>query len=136
MMKHVRRLAGVCLLVLAMASLAFAEEKKSKEGSLTGTWDCVAHLSGENDHPFTMKLAQKEANVTGSISTSDGELEIKSGTYKDSTSELHLEAPEAKYLVTGKLESGQFKGHWSKEPDGLEGDWEGKNSSPDKPSSQ
>jgi hypothetical protein len=83
-----------------------------------------------------MKLEQKEANVTGSISTSDGELEIKSGTYKNSMLELHLESSEAKYLVTGNLEGSQFKGHWSKEPDGLEGDWEGKKSAPAKPSSE
>jgi hypothetical protein len=135
-MKRGRGLAGACLLVLAMASLAFAEEKKSKEGSLTGTWDCVAHLSGESDIPFTMKLEQKEVTVTGSFSTSDWELEIKSGTYKNSTLELHLESSEAKYLVTGKLEGSQFKGQWSKEPDGLEGDWEGKKSAPGKPSDQ
>jgi hypothetical protein len=136
MMKQIRGLAGVCLLVLSMACLVFGEEKKLKEGSVTGTWDCVAHLSGENDHPFTMKLEQKEANVTGSISTSDGELEIKSGTFKGSKLELHLESPEAKYVVTGQLEGGQFKGQWSKEPDGLQGDWEGKKSAPGKPSDQ
>jgi hypothetical protein len=61
-------------------------------------------------------------------------LEIKTGTYKNSTLELHLESSDAKYLVNGKLDEGQFKGHWSKDPDGLQGDWEGKRSAPAKAS--
>ena len=134
-MKRLWSLAGVCFLV-AMVSFASGDEKKPKPGSLTGTWDCVAHLSGEDDIPFTMKLEQKGETVTGSFATSDGELEISAGTYKDNTLELHAETPEAKYRVTGKLDGDQFKGRWSKEPDGLEGDWEGKKSAPAKPSGQ
>lgn len=133
-MKCSKLLGGVSLLVLTMACLVSGEEKEPKEGSLTGTWDCVAHLSGENDIPFTMKLEQKGETVTGSVATSEGELEIKSGTYKGDALELHLESSEAKYLVTGKLDGGQFKGLWSKDPDGIEGDWEGKRSAPAKPS--
>jgi hypothetical protein len=135
-MKHTKSLVGVCLLMVAMACQVFGEEKKSKENALTGTWDCVAHLSGESDIPFTMKLEQKEETVTGSLSTPDGELEIKSGTYKNHTLELHLETSEAKYLVTGKLDGDQFKGQWSKDPDGIGGDWEGSKSAQAKPSRQ
>ena len=133
-MKCSRLLVGVCLVALTMACLAFGGEKESKDDSLTGTWDCVAHLSGENDISFTMKLEQKGETVTGSITTHEGELEIKSGTYRSSTLELHMETSEAKYLVTGKLDGGQFKGQWSKDPDAIGGDWEGKKSAPAKPS--
>jgi len=135
-MKHVKGSVGVCLLLLAMGSLVFGEEEKSKEDSIAGSWDCVAHLSGESDIPFTMKLEQKGETVTGSVATDNGELEIKSGTYRNNTLELHLETPEAKYMVNGKLSGGQFKGQWSKEPDGMGGDWEGKKSAPAKPSGQ
>ena len=133
-MKRAKGLVGICLLVLTMASLSVGAEKESKEGSLTGTWDCVAHLSGENDIPFTMTLEQRGEAVTGSVATSDGELEIKSGTYRSSTLELHMESSEAKYAVTGKLDEGQFKGQWSKDPDGIGGDWEGKKAASSKPS--
>ncbi len=133
-MKCSKLLGGVSLLVLTMVCLVSGEEKEPKEGFLTGTWDCVAHLSGENDIPFTMKLEQKGETVTGSVATSEGELEIKSGTYKGDALELHLESSEAKYLVTGKLDGGQFRGQWSKDPDGIGGDWEGKRSAPAKPS--
>lgn len=131
-MKHAKGLVGFCLLLLAMACLLYSQEGKSKSGSISGTWDCVAHLSGESDIPFSMNLVQQGETVTGSLTTSDGELEIKTGTFKDNLLDLHLESSDAKYLVNGKLDGGQFKGHWSKDPDGLEGDWEGKRSAPAK----
>jgi hypothetical protein len=122
-----------CLLVLTIASLVFGEEKKSKDAPLTGAWDCVAHLSGEDDIPFTMTLEQKGDAVTGKISTADGELEISSGSYKNGELEIHCETPEAKYHVTGKLDGGQLKGQWSKDSDGLAGTWEGNKSTAAKP---
>lgn len=131
-MKVARALTGVCL-GLAVASLVFSAESQSKDSPLTGTWECIAHLGGEDDIPFTMKLEQAGETVTGSVATSDGELEIKTGTFKDGGLELHLESEDAKYHVTGKLEGGQFKGKWSKDPDGLGGEWEGKKPAPDKP---
>lgn len=119
---------GACLLVLSTACLVFAQTKNASKNSLSGTWDCIAHLSGEDDIPFTMALEQKEDVVTGSITTHDGMLEIKAGTFKGGALELHLESPDGKYAVTGKLDGDQFKGQWSKDPDGISGDWEGKRS--------
>jgi hypothetical protein len=133
-MKNAKALVGVVLLVPAIASLVFAGAGKPKEDSLNGTWDCVAHLSGQDDIPFTMKLEQTGETVTGSVATGDGELEIKTGTFKAGTLELHLETEDAKYHVPGKLAEGGFKGQWSKDPDGLAGDWEGKKAAPAKPS--
>ena len=135
-MTHVRYSVAGFMLLLAMTCLLLGQEKKSKGGAIAGTWECVAHLSGENDIPFTMKLEQQGETVTGSIATNDGELEIKSGTFKDNSLDLHLESSDSKYQVSGKLDGDQFKGHWSKEQDGLEGDWEGKKSAPTKPSGQ
>ncbi len=130
-MKSAKVLVGICL-ALMVTSWVFAEETKSKDNPLTGTWNCTAHLSGQDDIPFTMYLEQKGETVTGSLATGDGELEIKTGTYKDGTLEIHLETEDAKYQVTGKLEGEQFKGQWSKDPDGLSGDWEGKKAAPEK----
>jgi len=133
-MTRVKYLAIACVLLLTMTCLILGQEKKSKAGAISGTWDCLAHLSGEDDIPFTMDLKQEGETVTGTISTHDGELEIKTGTFKDNVLDLHLESSDAKYLVNGKLDGGQFKGHWSKDGDGLEGDWEGKKSPPAKTS--
>ena len=135
-MKFVKATFGVWLLVLTIACLVFGEEKKSNGDLLTGTWDCVAHLSGENDIPFTMKLEQKGQAVTGTITLSDGELQISSASYKNNELEIHCETSEAKYLVAGKLDAERLKGQWSKEPDGMGGDWEGKKSAPAKSSGQ
>jgi hypothetical protein len=136
-MKNAKTLiAGACLLLLATACLVLGEDKKPAKDSLAGTWDCVAHLSGEDDIPFTMTLDQKGEVVTGSVATHEGDLEVKSGTYKSGTLELHLETPDAKYAVTGNLDGDQFKGKWSKDPDGIGGDWEGKRSGPAKSSGQ
>jgi len=126
-MRTIASFAGACTFALAMGSLLFAGQNKPS-GPLTGTWECTAHLSGQDDIPFTMTLDQNGETVTGKIATNDGELEIKTGTYKNGALELHMETDEAKYQVTGNLDGGQFKGKWSKDPDGLAGDWEGKKS--------
>ena len=125
-------MAGACLMILASGCLLFSQDKKTKGAPLAGTWECVAHLSGEDDIPFTMALDLSGETVTGTITTHDGELQIKTGTYKGGALELHLETAEAQYQVTGKLDGEQFKGKWSKQPDGLGGDWEGKKSAPSK----
>lgn len=134
-MKHARAAIWLCALVAAVSCLAWGQQEKAKPEPLTGTWECIAHLSGEDDIPFTMDLVQKGENVTGSIATTDGEIEITSGSFKENLLELHSDTPEAKYLVTGKLDGGQFKGHWSKETE-AEGDWEGKKAESTKPSGQ
>jgi hypothetical protein len=126
--RNVTLLVGVCLLALAMPYSVLSQDKKSD--SLTGTWDCIAHLSGEDDIPFTMTLEQKSDAVTGSVTTHEGDLQITSGSFKNGVLELHLENSEAKYVVTGKLDGDQFKGQWSKDPDGMGGNWEGKKPAP------
>lgn len=90
----------------------------------------MAHLSGGDDIPFTMELKQQGETVTGTITAQDGELEIKSGTFKANLLDLHLEMSDSQYSVSGKLQGGQFKGHWAKDPEGMEGEWEGKRSTP------
>ncbi len=81
---------GVCLLVLAMAALAFGSEKKPKPGPLTGTWQCTAHAS-EGDEPFTMMLEQNKQTVTGTITTPNGGASISSGSYKKKVLEIHVD---------------------------------------------
>ena len=122
------------LLVFCMACLMFGQAKESSKNALTGTWDCVAHLSGEDDIPFTMTLEQNDHAITGSIATHEGDLQVKSGSFKDGAMELHLETQEAKYAVSGKFDGDQLKGQWSKDPDGIGGAWEGKRSTAAKPS--
>jgi hypothetical protein len=75
-----------------------------------------------------MTLEQKADAVTGSVTTHEGDLQITSGSFKSGALELHLASSEAKYVVTGKLDGDQFKGQWSKDPDGMGGEWEGKRS--------
>ena len=126
-MKPVRILIiAASIVALGITCLMFGQAKDSN--SLAGTWECVAHLNGEDDIPFTMTLEQKDDVITGSIATHEGDLEVKSGSFKGGTLEIHLETPEAKYAVTGKFDGDQLKGQWSKDPDGMGGNWEGKRS--------
>jgi hypothetical protein len=43
----------ICLLAVVTANLTFGKGKGPKPGPLTGTWECVAHASGQGDTPFT-----------------------------------------------------------------------------------
>jgi len=131
-------------LLFAVASVkgTGAGKEKAETASLTGVWQCVAHGSSEGDVPFTLTLEQDGENVTGTIATADGELPIASGSFKNRALEIHSETEEARYLVTGELEAGQLKGHWSKtakpgagdnQGGNQEGQWEGKRSASAKP---
>jgi hypothetical protein len=124
-------LIGVCLLVAATANLALAKGKKPKPGPLTGTWECVAHLSGQADTPFTLKLEQTKEAVTGAVINPSGEYPLSSGSYKKGVLEIHLEAPDGSYAATAKLLHGQLSGHWSKAQE-AGGDCECRKSAPAK----
>lgn len=118
------------MLALALASASASAQKESKSNPLSGSWDCVAHGSVEGDVAFTLSLAQDQENLTGSISTADGDLTITSGSYKDGAIQIVLNAPDAKYTVNGKFDGDKLSGQWSKEgDDGKQGGpWEGKRS--------
>ena len=130
-MKRTWTVIGVCLLVGATANLAFAGGKEPKSGPLTGTWECVAHSSAQGDVPFTLKLEQTKEEVTGTFINSTGQYPVSSASYKKGVLEFHVDAPDGRYVATGKLLHGQLSGHWSKGED-VEGGWEGKKSTPAK----
>jgi hypothetical protein len=131
-MKRTWTVIGVCLLVAALANLVFANGKEPKPGPLTGTWECVAHSSVQGDVPFTLKLEQTKEAVTGTLTNSSGEYPLSSASYKKGVLEFHLDAPDGRYVATGKLLHGQLSGHWSKGEE-VEGGWEGKKSATAKP---
>jgi hypothetical protein len=130
-MKRTWILIGVCLLAAATAYLTFAKGKEPRPGPLTGTWECVAHSSVQGDVPFTLKLEQTKEEVTGKFINSSGEYPLSSASYKKGVLEIHVDAPDGSYVVTGKLLHGQLSGHWSKGQE-VEGGWEGKKSAPPK----
>ena len=116
-------LMGVSSLVVVTAYFAFANGKEPAPGPLTGTWQCVAHSSAENDAPFTLSLKQSREEVTGKLSNSSGEYPLTSSSYKKGLLEIHAQAPDGNYSATGRLLRGQLSGHWSRGHD-AEGGWE------------
>jgi len=123
-MKSPWTLVGVFLLLAAATIVLFARGKESKQGRLTGTWECVAHSSAQNDKQFTLKLAQTDDTVTGTFIDSSGEYALISGSYEKGVLEIHAKTPEGRYVVTGRLLRGQLSGHWSRGQE-AEGGWEG-----------
>ena len=116
-------LIGVLLLVAGAAYMALANGKGPSSGPLTGTWECVAHSSVQDDVSFTLDLKQDREEVAGKFVNSTGEYPLTSASYKKSVLEFHVEAQDGKYLATGKLLHGQLSGHWSKSQE-AEGGWE------------
>lgn len=120
--------------LLGLASLALAQDaksagqSKSKGGPLAGTWSCTAHGGTNGDIPFTLYLDQDNETVTGSVSSSMGDAEISSATFKDGALEIHINGGDETYVLTAKLQAGQLSGQWS--GGGTEkGTWEGKKGS-------
>jgi hypothetical protein len=116
-------LIGVLLLLAATTYFALANGKEHPSGPLTGTWECVAHSSVQNDVSFTLDLKQDREEVAGKFVNSTGEYPLTSSSYKKGVLEFHVEAPDGKYVATGRLLRGQLSGHWSRGQE-AEGGWE------------
>jgi hypothetical protein len=128
-MKSAWTLVGVFLVLAATTNVAFAKGKEPKQGRLTGTWECVAHSSAQNDMQFTLKLAQTDDTVTGTFVDSSGEYRLSSASYEKGVFEIHVKTPEGSYVITGRVLRGQLSGHWSRGQE-VEGGWEGTKSVP------
>ena len=128
-MKRVRNILILCITLLGLASMALAQDakstSKSKGGPVAGTWTCTAHGGTNGDIPFTLYLEQDNETVTGSVSSSMGDAEFSSASFKDGTLELHIDGGDETYVLTGKLQNGQLSGQW-KNGDTEKGTWEGK----------
>jgi hypothetical protein len=107
--------------VLFAVSLSMAEDKG---GPVSGTWTCQAHGGSQGDTPFTLILEQTGEKVEGSVDSPMGGTQITSATFKDNTLEIHIDAGDANYTLTAKLDKGALTGTWSNGDD--KGSWEGK----------
>lgn len=125
-MKRILPLVGLCTVLSCLTGSASAKAKKQKPGPLTGTWECMSHGSSQGDIPFTLYLDQKKENVTGSVSSPQGGMDITSGTFKKNMLEIHLETPQGNHVLMGELKKGQLSGKWSGADGQERGSWEGK----------
>lgn len=116
---------GIFVLAMVVAGAAWAQEKSTKTGPITGTWDCSSHGGDQGDTKFTLALEQDGEKVTGSIDSAQGGMDITSGTFKDDTLEIRLETPQGNYVISGKLKDGELSGKFTLD-DKPQGTWEGK----------
>ncbi len=95
-------LIGVLLLV-ATAYFALANGKEPSSGPLTGTWECVAHSSVQDDVSFTLGLKQDREEVAGKFVNSTGEYPLTSASYKKGVLEFHVDASGRQVSSHGKV---------------------------------
>ena len=136
-MRRARITLVLSLTVLGLAGLMLAQDTKSaqgiketkaKGGPVSGTWTCTAHGGDNGDIPFTLYLEQDNETVTGSVSSSMGDAEFSSATFKDGTLEIHIDGGDQTYVLTAKLQNAQLSGQWSS-GETQKGTWEGKKGS-------
>jgi len=118
-------LLGILMLVLAASAAASQQDKASKPGPLTGSWECTAHGGSQDGTKFTLDLQQDGENVTGTVASDEGGMDITSATFKGDALEIRLETPDGVYVLTGKLKDGQLTGKVTLEGKD-NGTWEGK----------
>ncbi len=126
-MKRTLGAAAIGSVMLWLAALALATDKKPKAGPLTGTWECVSHGGPHGDMNFTLYLEQNKETVTGTVSSPLGSTELTSASFKNNTLEIHIDTDQRNYLLTGRYKHGQLAGAWSTNED-QKGTWEGKKS--------
>jgi hypothetical protein len=130
-MKRVRKMLMLCVTMIGLAGLALAQDarstsqSKSTGGPVAGTWTCTAHGGTNGDIPFTLYLEQDNETVTGSVSSSMGDAEFSSASFKDGTLEIHIDGGDETYVLTGKLQNGQLSGQWNN-GNTEKGTWDGK----------
>ncbi|PYU98180.1 MAG: hypothetical protein DMG26_19320 [Acidobacteria bacterium] len=91
------RAAVIGSVMLWLAALGLAAEKKPKSGPLTGTWECVSHGGPHGDMNFTLYLEQNQETVTGTVSSPLGSTELTSASFKKNTLEIHIDTDERNY---------------------------------------
>ena len=112
--------AGLCTAAFLFAGVAMARGHK---GTLSGTWDCVAHGGAQGDMAFTLYLQQNKEIVDGSISSPLGGTQFSSGTFRRNMLEVHIDMPQGGFTYMAKLEKGKLSGNWSNDTE--KGLWEG-----------
>ncbi len=126
-MKLVSRALSVSFLLVVAAGLVQAKE--SKQDSLTGTWDCVAHGLSQGDTPFTLYLTQGQDGITGSVDSSMGATELSSVTLKKDGLEIRIDSPQGTYVLRATHKKGQLVDGQVETPANEKGTWEGKRNS-------
>ena len=101
-MKRTLGAAAIGSVILWLAALALATDKKPKAGPLTGTWECVSHGGPHGDMNFTLYLEQNKETVTGTVSSPLGSTDLTSASFKNNTLEIHIDTDQRNYLLTGK----------------------------------
>lgn len=120
-----RKLICIISIFTVAAGLAMA---KDKGGPISGTWDCQAHGGAQGDVTITLYLEQNKEMVDGRFSSSIGQTEISSGSFKRNMLEIHIDTPQGPYILMAKYSKGTLSGTWSSDTE--KGTWEGKKQTP------
>jgi predicted neuraminidase len=109
------------LLLLALR-LSRAQGLASSAGVLTGVWQCeLSRADGEM--PFALDISQSAGQITGRVSSPEGELTIAAATFRNGVISIQLPSPEGIYILSAKSTAqaltdgrvtldGKFYGTW------------------------
>ena len=109
----------VSFFVVLLAPLAFAADS-----GVTGAWKCVGKSGDGGAFEFRLDLKQSGSEVTGTASRSDGQADIRKGSFENGTLKLKIEADDGEYNLEAKLDGHKLAGKLT-HTSGLSADWEG-----------
>jgi hypothetical protein len=124
--RFVESVGFVLLLATCSARAISPQESKANSGPLTGSWECMAHGGSQGDTTFTLDLTQDGDNVSGSVSSPQGGMDITSATFKGEKLEIHLETPDGTYVLTAKWKNDKLLDGQTTLDGKPYGTWEGK----------
>lgn len=120
-----RRLAFIPILCVLAVGVTLYGQTKSNNSPIVGTWNCIAHGGENGDVPFTLYLEHSSKGYSGRVSSSMGDADLTTVTFKENHLKMTIDTGEDNYTLTATLTDGKLAGEWSR--DGEEkGPWEGK----------
>ena len=120
-----KRFPILILTTIAVLFVLAGATAKDKEAPITGNWDCLAKGAPDGDMNFTLYLEQHDENVDGNVYSPMGSTSITSGTFKNSTLEIHIDSERGNYVLLAKYDKGELTGTWGKD-DTDKGTWSAK----------
>ncbi len=115
-------------LLLFLGIGAQAQESKTQNSPLIGTWDCVSHGGEYGDLQFELHFRQSSDGITGWVTAGQASIDLTSVSLTKDQLKIEINTDMDQYVLTATLKGNELAGEWDRSGQ-QKGAWEGKKTS-------